>query len=186
MDPRHYPAAALIALVVVLASVALGGGGGGLMMMGGRRDLAEGGYAGTPVADTDPRVTYADWICDDSFDFLSRKLSYVPKERIPMVVFASHQHFEQTNIVPFFIPEGVAGFTEFLKGRVALPFNGSYADFRRVIRHELVHVFQSRKGAHMKRLHPGGHFWNSPFWFTEPVTAMFWLRGSPDRLDIMA
>ena len=33
---------------------------------------------------------------EKSFDFLSRKFSYVPKERIPMVVFASHQHFEQT------------------------------------------------------------------------------------------
>jgi hypothetical protein len=90
-----------------------------------------------------------------------------------MVVFASHQHFEQTNIVPFFLPEGVAGFTEFLKGRVALPFNGSYADFRHVIRHELVHVFQARKGAHLKRVHPGGYEWNSPLWFSEGL-AEFW------------
>ena len=110
---------------------------------------------------------------EESFDALSQKFSYVPKDRIPMVVFASHQHFEQTNIVPFFLPEGVAGFTEFLKGRVALPFNGSYADFRHVIRHELVHVFQARKGAHLKRLHPGGHEWNSPLWFTEGL-AEFW------------
>lgn len=110
---------------------------------------------------------------EESFEFLEQKFSYSPKDRIPLVVYASHQHFEQTNIVPFFIPEGVAGFTEFLKGRVALPFNGSYADFRRVIRHELVHVFQSRKGAHMKRLHPDGHFWNSPFWFTEGL-AEYW------------
>ena len=110
---------------------------------------------------------------EESFDFLSRKFSYVPQERIPMVVFASHQHFEQTNIVPFFLPEGVAGFTEFLKGRVALPFNGSYADFRHVIRHELVHVFQARKGGHLKRVHPGGYEWNSPLWFTEGL-AEFW------------
>ncbi len=110
---------------------------------------------------------------EESVDFLSRKFSYVPKERIPMVVFASHQHFEQTNIVPFFLPEGVAGFTEFLKGRVALPFNGSYADFRHVIRHELVHVFQARKGAHLKRVHPGGYEWNSPLWFSEGL-AEFW------------
>ncbi|HYO46399.1 MAG TPA: BamA/TamA family outer membrane protein [Gemmatimonadota bacterium] len=110
---------------------------------------------------------------EESFDALSRKFSYVPKERIPMVVFASHQHFEQTNIIPFFLPEGVAGFTEFLKGRVALPFNGSYADFRHVIRHELVHVFQARKGAHLKRLHPSGYEWNSPLWFTEGL-AEFW------------
>ena len=110
---------------------------------------------------------------EESFEALSRKFSYVPRDRVPMVVFASHQHFEQTNIVPFFLPEGVAGFTEFLKGRVALPFNGSYADFRHVIRHELVHVFQARKGAHLKRLHPGGYEWNSPLWFTEGL-AEFW------------
>jgi hypothetical protein len=114
-------------------------------------------------------ISYA----EESFDALSQKFSYVPRDRIPMVVYASHQHFEQTNIVPFFLPEGVAGFTEFLKGRVALPFNGSYADFRHVIRHELVHVFQARKGAHLKRLHPGGYEWNSPLWFTEGL-AEFW------------
>ncbi|MGH7589601.1 MAG: hypothetical protein ACRELU_13530, partial [Gemmatimonadota bacterium] len=110
---------------------------------------------------------------EESFQFLEQKFSYSPKDRIPLVVYASHQHFEQTNIVPFFIPEGVAGFTEFLKGRVALPFNGSYADFRRVIRHELVHVFQARKGSHIKRLHPGGYEWNSPFWFSEGL-AEYW------------
>lgn len=110
---------------------------------------------------------------EESFEHLERKFSYSPRDRIPLVVYASHSHFEQTNIVPFFIPEGVAGFTEFLKGRVALPFNGSFADFRRVIRHELVHVFQARKGSHLKRLHPRGHEWQSPFWFTEGL-AEYW------------
>ncbi len=110
---------------------------------------------------------------EESFDFLEQKFSYAPRDRIPMVLYASHQHFEQTNIVPFFIPEGVAGFTEFLKGRVALPFNGSYSDLRHVIRHEMVHVFQARKGAHLKHVHPGGHEWISPLWFTEGL-AEFW------------
>ncbi|HUP18494.1 MAG TPA: BamA/TamA family outer membrane protein [Gemmatimonadota bacterium] len=108
-----------------------------------------------------------------AFDDLILQFSYHPKDRIPLVVYASHTDFEQTNILPFFIPEGVAGFTEFLKGRVALPFNGSYADFSRVIRHELVHVFQARKGAHLKRLHPRGHEWISPSWFTEGL-AEYW------------
>lgn len=106
---------------------------------------------------------------EESYEELERKFSYNPKDRIPLVLYASHQHFEQTNIVPWFLPEGVAGFTEFLKGRVALPFNGSYADFRHVIRHELVHVFQARKGAHLKRVHPGGNEWRSPSWFVEGI-----------------
>lgn len=110
---------------------------------------------------------------EQSFRELERKFSYHPQDRVPLVLYASHAHFEQTNIIPFFIPEGVAGFTEFLKGRVALPFNGSYADFRHVIRHELVHVFQARKASHQKRLHPRGHDWPPPLWFTEGL-AEYW------------
>jgi hypothetical protein len=110
---------------------------------------------------------------EESYRTLEQKFSYHPKDRIPLVLYASHAHFEQTNILPFFIPEGVAGFTEFLKGRVALPFNGSYADFRHVIRHELIHVFQARKVSHEKRLHPRGHEWPPPQWFTEGL-AEYW------------
>jgi hypothetical protein len=110
---------------------------------------------------------------EESYRALEQRFSYHPKERIPLVLYASHAHFEQTNILPFFIPEGVAGFTEFLKGRVALPFNGSYADFRHVIRHELVHVFQARKAAHLRRLHPRGYEWQTPLWFTEGL-AEYW------------
>ena len=110
---------------------------------------------------------------EESFDALVQKFSYYPKDRIPLVVYASHTHFEQTNILPIFIPEGVAGFTEYLKGRVALPFNGSLADFQHVIRHELVHVFQARKTSHEKRTHPGGYEWRTPQWYTEGL-AEYW------------
>lgn len=110
---------------------------------------------------------------EESYRDLELKFSYHPKDRIPLVLYASHAHFEQTNIIPFFIPEGVAGFTEFLKGRVALPFNGSYADFRHVIRHELVHVFQARKATHLKRVHPRTYEWPTPQWFTEGL-AEYW------------
>ncbi len=110
---------------------------------------------------------------EESYRALEQRFSYHPVDRVPLVLYASHAHFEQTNILPYFIPEGVAGFTEFLKGRVALPFNGSYADFRHVIRHELVHVFQARKAAHLKRVHPRGHEWNPPLWFTEGL-AEYW------------
>ena len=60
---------------------------------------------------------------------------------MPLILYASHVHFEQTNVMPGLLPEGVAGFTEFRKGRVALPLSGSYPDFERVLHHELVNVF---------------------------------------------
>ena len=87
--------------------------------------------------------------------------------RIPLIIYSSHHHFEETNVSPYFLPEGVAGFTEFSKGRVALPFNGSYFDFEHVIWHELVHVFQLSRISEAYRLHYRNAFVSPPLWFTE-------------------
>ena len=87
--------------------------------------------------------------------------------RIPLIVYASHTDFEQTNILPFTPPEGLLGATDFLKRRVALPFRGNFAEFRHTLRHEMVHVFQldlliesyyqaPRHGAQLPALVDGG------------------------------
>ena len=52
-----------------------------------------------------------------AFDDLVIQFSYHPKDRIPLVVYASHTDFEQTNIVPFFLPEGVADVMVKITGR---------------------------------------------------------------------
>lgn len=110
------------------------------------------------VALREAELAYAD---------LEVKFDYHPTERVPLIIYSSHLHFEQTNVLSGFIPEGVAGFTEYLKGRVALPFNGSYYDFRHVIIHELVHVFQLRKMTHERNLHSRSGSLGLPLWFTE-------------------
>src|ERR671913_408393 len=61
---------------------------------------------------------------EESYDFLERKFQHHPFRRIPLIVYSSDQHFEQTNITRGFLPEGVLGFTEYLKRRVAMPFRG--------------------------------------------------------------
>lgn len=91
---------------------------------------------------------------EESFAHLERKFQHHPFERIPLIVYSSHQHFEQTNVLPGFIPEGVLGFTEYLKRRVALPFRGDYSQFRNTLRHELVHSFQLSKIAETMSQHP--------------------------------
>ena len=112
---------------------------------------------------------------DESFEVLERRFQHHPRARIPLIVYASDQHFEQTNVFPGFIPEGVLGFTEYLKRRVALPFRGDYDQFRQTLRHELVHAFQISKLADVRRLHPrrGRFYPQSVHWWTEGL-AEFW------------
>ncbi|MCK4409950.1 MAG: PD40 domain-containing protein, partial [Candidatus Eisenbacteria sp.] len=60
---------------------------------------------------------------------------------IPVIVYASHNDFRQTNVSSSHISESVGGFTELFKNRVVVPFTGSYEDLRHVLYHELTHVF---------------------------------------------
>jgi hypothetical protein len=89
---------------------------------------------------------------EESFSFLERKFQHHPFRRIPLIVYSTNAHFEQTNVFPGHIPEGVLGFTEYLKRRVALPFRGDYEQFRSTLRHELVHAFQLSKLSETTRL----------------------------------
>jgi len=81
-------------------------------------------------------------MAERSYTRLSHVLNHEIRERVPLVLYASHADFQSTNISPGFIGEGTGGVTEFLKRRVFLPFTGSYAELEHVLTHELVHAFQ--------------------------------------------
>jgi hypothetical protein len=82
---------------------------------------------------------------EEAYAELKVKFNHVVSKKIPLIFYNTSIHFQQTNTTPGFIPEGVGGFFEFIKGRVVIPFMGSHHDFRHVIRHELVHVFMVTK-----------------------------------------
>jgi hypothetical protein len=73
---------------------------------------------------------------------LSRILQHEFEERKPIVLYASHAEFQQTNALGGFIGEGTGGVTESAKQRIIMPFTGAYAEFDHVLTHELVHQFQ--------------------------------------------
>ena len=85
------------------------------------------------------------FFAEESYKLLEVKFNHTLNKRVPLIFYSSHLHFQQTNTTRGFIPEGVGGFFEFLKGRVVIPSDGSTAQFRHVIRHELVHVFMHSK-----------------------------------------
>ena len=121
---------------------------------------------------------------EESYDSLERRFNHAVTRRIPLIVYASHTDFEQTNILPFIPPEGLLGVTEFLKRRVALPFRGSYAEFRHTIRHELVHVFQLSLAAQTFGRYPRFRQAGLPLWWTEGL-AEFFSAGEDSRDEMV-
>jgi len=110
---------------------------------------------------------------ESSYKLLEQKFNHNINHRIPLIFYSSHLHFQQTNTTPGFIPEGVGGFFEFIKGRVVIPSDGSVERFRHVIQHELVHVFMHSKINRVLTDHRQPLDRSTPLWFTEGL-AEFW------------
>lgn len=110
---------------------------------------------------------------EEAYEELQNRFNFSLTNRVPIVFYSSQLHFKQTNITDGFIPDGVGGFFEFLKGRVVIPANGNLHRFRRVVRHEMVHVFTLNKLVRVYRDYriPPDRF--LPLWFTEGL-AEYW------------
>ncbi len=128
-------------------------------------------------------------MAERSYARLSRVLRHQFRERKPIILYASHSDFQQTNTTSGAVSEGTGGFTDFLKHRNVLPLTGAYSDVEHVLQHEMVHQFQydtwsgGRAGGGLQTIIA----LNPPLWFVEgmaeylsvgpvdPNTAM-WLR----------
>ncbi|MFC1583177.1 BamA/TamA family outer membrane protein [Candidatus Neomarinimicrobiota bacterium] len=113
---------------------------------------------------------------EDAYTEFEQKFNHTLGRKVPLVIYSNHLHFQQTNITPYLLPEGVGGFFEYVKGRVVLPNNGSLYNFRRVIRHELIHVFTHAKINAGARETGAWEQRNPPLWFTEGL-ADWWAGG---------
>ena len=86
-----------------------------------------------------PVAEFAAKEAERSLAEIEEALNYEMKGRYPLVFYNSHNGFAVSNISYSELTEFTGGFTEFAQGRVVIPYTGSYADFRHVIHHELVH-----------------------------------------------
>ncbi|MCI0330112.1 MAG: BamA/TamA family outer membrane protein [candidate division Zixibacteria bacterium] len=106
---------------------------------------------------------------ESAYVYVRKSLNYDIRKRVPVILFLSHNDFQQTNVTPELIEEGVGGFTESFKNRVVLPFMGNYEDFRHVLHHELTHavifdmLFANPFGSILSRQ----AFFRIPLWFAE-------------------
>jgi hypothetical protein len=77
---------------------------------------------------------------EEALKSIENTMNYKVQERKTIVVYDSHNEFQQTNVVGSYMPEGVGGVTEMYKNRVVIPFQGDYSILHHVIHHELVHT----------------------------------------------
>src|SRR5438105_9474230 len=125
---------------------------------------------------------------------LEHLLGHQLRGRQPLVLYASHPDFEQTNAIAGELSEGTGGVTEPLRRRIVLPLGGPLADTDHVIGHELVHAFQFDITARPDAPPGQNGAERLPLWFIEgmaeylslgpvdPNTAM-WMRDAAREVD---
>jgi hypothetical protein len=103
------------------------------------------------------------------YERLSRVMQHELRGRQPLILYAAHPHFQQTNAIFGEIGEGTGGVTESAKRRVILPFAGGLAETDHVLGHELVHAFQYDLAAQtdMQGRPIGPGLQALPLWFIE-------------------
>ena len=115
-------------------------------------------------------------VLEDSYRDLEVKFNHTLWDTVPLIIYGSHIHFQQTNILPMMIPEGVGGFFEHRKGRVVIPYLGDLSAFRNVLTHELAHVFTFSKMMTPVRMKLINSPPAIPHWFSEGL-AEWWSVG---------
>jgi Tol biopolymer transport system component len=128
-------------------------------------------------------------MAERSYIRLSNVLGHEFREKKPIILYASHSDFQQTNALGEQPSEATGGVTDFYRHRMVLPLTGSYEELEHVMQHEMTHQFQydiwsnGTPGAGLQFLIN----LNPPLWFVEgmaeylsigpvdPNTAM-WLR----------
>ena len=83
---------------------------------------------------------YAATSAEEALADIEKKLDYQINNRISLIVYNSHNEFQETNTSDGYLSQGIGGFTEPFKNRVVFPFEGSFSKYKHVIHHELVHA----------------------------------------------
>ena len=98
--------------------------------------------------------------------------------RQPLVLYASHPHFAQTNVTPSTPSEGTGGLTERFKSRIAMPFAAGLGETDHVLGHEIAHAFQIDIAKRARQ-----NAFTLPGWFIEGMAE--YLSLGPDTTHTM-
>jgi Tol biopolymer transport system component len=105
---------------------------------------------------------------EEAYYYLKKDFIRPLMGRIPIIIYKSHSAFQTTNVINALLSQGVGGFTESLRNRIVLPFDGDYRKFEEVLTHEMVHAyvndFQNKYSSSRFFSNNTGYM---PFWLSE-------------------
>jgi Tol biopolymer transport system component len=106
---------------------------------------------------------------EDALKSIQKSFNYKINNRITIIIYNSHNDFQETNVTDEYLTEGIGGFTELFKNRMVLPYEGSYKNFRHVIHHELTHAVINDMfyGGSVQNIISGNISIQIPLWFNE-------------------
>jgi Tol biopolymer transport system component len=103
-------------------------------------------------------------MAEEAYYHIRNDMSNPIRHRIPIIFYKSRQDFETTNVIYPLLSEGVGGFTESAKNRIAVPFSGSYKALEEVLIHELTHAYINDLNRNRNKFMK---LTGLPFWFQE-------------------
>jgi Tol biopolymer transport system component len=83
-------------------------------------------------------VSYA----ESAYERVSNELKHEIPFAIPLVLYKTHSEFEQTNLFPAILDEGIGAFAEPVRDRMVLPIDDPPDVLQGLIIHELTHIFE--------------------------------------------
>ncbi len=98
---------------------------------------------------------------EDAYQRVSRLMNHQLSERMPIIFYQTHSEFQQTHILPFFLPEAVAAFAEPTENRLVLPVDDPPDQLHLLMVHEITHLFEfdyysgNRLGSALRAQPPG-------------------------------
>jgi Tol biopolymer transport system component len=114
---------------------------------------------------------------ESAYQQVSADLKHEIAFSIPIILYKTSSEFQQTNLYPDFLPEGVLAFAEPVRDRMVIPIDEPPDRLQGLITHELTHIFEFD-------LIPRSLVQRSvPLWVDEGLAD--YMRGLWDPLDLM-
>ncbi len=119
-------------------------------------------------------------MAEEIYYYLKADLKYPVHSRIPIIFYSTRNEFQVTNIIYPLLSEGVGGFTESLRNRVVVPFDGSYSSLEELLAHELTHAYINALDQRITNAIESLRPTSFPFWFSEGLPEFLSIGGEDE------